>query len=533
VTTTQLGAIGESEYNLANPDPRRWRALGVIAISQLMVVLDASIVNLALPSAKRALEISDANQQWVLTAYTLTFGGLLLLGGRIADYLGRKRMFMIGLSGFAIASALGGLAPTAGTLYAARGLQGVFAAMLAPAALSLVTVTFHDPKERARAFGVYGAISGGGAAIGLLLGGVLTEYLSWRWCLFINTPIAIVTVLLAIGSVRESKATRTGGLDIPGALTVTLGLIALVYGFTKAAPNGPGDSSHWGEPVTLMWFAGAVVLLVAFFLIETRTANPLLPMRVLLERNRGGSYLVMFIVGIGMFAMFLFLGLYLQVVLGYSPVRAGFAFLPFSGGIIIGAGVASQLLPRVGPKPLAVPGLILATIGMLWLTQLKFDSPYATHVLPAMAIMSFGMAFVFIPISSTALHGVGGQDAGVASALINTSQQVGGSLGTALLNTVAATATASYIASHVADGKDAVFAGQVAGYTRAFSFGAGFMMLAAVVALVMLTIGKDAVREEDDDDGAAAVANDSTNVVQRAGRHKAPRGRKQLSPQTR
>lgn len=366
MTTMQLEATGEPEFNLANPDPRRWRALGVIAISQLMVVLDGSIVNLALPSAKRALDISDANQQWVLTAYTLTFGGLLLLGGRIADYLGRKRMFMIGLSGFALASALGGIAPTAGTLYAARGLQRVFAAMLAPAALSLVTVTFHDPKERARAFGVYGAISGGGAAIGLLLGGVLTEYLSWRWCLFINTLIAVVTVLLAIGNIRESKATRTGGLDIPGALTVTLGLIALVYGFTKAAPHGAGDSSHWGEPVTLMWFAAAVVLLAAFFVIETRTANPLLPMRVLLERNRGGSYLVMLIVGIGMFAMFLFLGLYLQVVLGYSPVRAGFAFLPFSGGIIIGAGVAAQLLPRIGPKPLAIPGLILAALGMLW-----------------------------------------------------------------------------------------------------------------------------------------------------------------------
>ena len=273
--TMQVESTGEPVYDATHPDPRRWRALMVIAISQLMVVLDGSIVNLALPSAKAALGISDANQQWVLTAYTLTFGGLLLLGGRVADYLGRKRMFMVGLSGFALASALGGLAPTAGALYAARGLQGIFAALLAPAALSLVTVTFHDPKERARAFGVYGAISGGGAAVGLLLGGVLTEYLSWRWCLFINVPIALLAVLLAVGNVRESRATRTGGFDIPGALTVTIGLIALVYGFTKAAPHGIGAHSNWTDPATLTWFAVAAVLLIAFFVIENRTSNPL------------------------------------------------------------------------------------------------------------------------------------------------------------------------------------------------------------------------------------------------------------------
>ncbi len=496
--TMQVEATGEPAYDATHPDPRRWRALMVIAISQLMVVLDGSIVNLALPSAKAALGISDANQQWVLTAYTLTFGGLLLLGGRVADYLGRKRMFMVGLSGFALASALGGLAPTAGALYAARGLQGIFAALLAPAALSLVTVTFHDPKERARAFGVYGAISGGGAAVGLLLGGVLTEYLSWRWCLFINVPIALLAVLLAVGNVRESRATRTGGFDIPGALTVTIGLIALVYGFTKAAPHGIGAHSNWTDPATLTWFAVAAVLLIAFFVIENRTSNPLLPMRVLLERNRGGSYLVLLLVGVGMFAMFLFLGLYLQVILGYSPVKAGFAFLPFSGGIILGAGIASQLLPRLGPKPLAVPGLVAVALGMLWLTRLEVDSPYLTRVLPAMVVMSIGMAFVFIPISSTALHGVGHQDAGVASALINTSQQIGGSLGTALLNTLATTAAASYIATHLRDGQSAIAAGQVEGYTQAFFAGACFMLAAAVIAFVMLTIGKDAVKESDD-----------------------------------
>ena len=360
------------------PDPTRWRALGVIAIAQLMVVLDASIVNLALPSAKAALGITDANQQWVITAYTLTFGGLLLLGGRIADYVGRKRAFIIGLIGFATASALGGLAPSQGFLFAARGLQGAFAALLAPAALSLLTVTFHEPKERARAFGVYGAISGGGAAIGLLLGGVLTEYLSWRWCLLVNAPIAIAAVFMAIPWVHESKAEGDTRYDVAGAVTATLGLVSLVYGFTKAAPKGLQDSAHWTDAGTLVWFAAAAILLTSFFVIENRVSNPLLPMRVLLDRNRGASYLVSLITGIGLFAMFLFLGLYLQVILHYSPVKAGFAFLPFSLGIILGAGASSQLLPRVGPKPLLVPGLIAGSVGLLLLTRLTPHSSYAT-----------------------------------------------------------------------------------------------------------------------------------------------------------
>ncbi|HEY5247094.1 MAG TPA: MFS transporter, partial [Dermatophilaceae bacterium] len=283
------------------PDPRRWYALGVIAIAQLMVVLDASIVNLALPSAKADLGISDANQQWVVTAYTLAFGGLLLLGGRVADFVGRKRMFIIGLLGFAAASALGGLAPSQGLLFTARALQGGFGAFLVPAALSLLTVTFHDPKERAKAFGVYGAIAGGGAAIGLLLGGVLTEYASWRWCLLVNVPIALLAVIGAARELKESKAGGNTRYDVPGAVTVTGGLIALVYGFTQAAPAGPGAPSRWTDPGTLGWFGLAVVLLVSFFVIETRTENPLLPMRVLLDRNRGGSYLVQLIVGIGLF----------------------------------------------------------------------------------------------------------------------------------------------------------------------------------------------------------------------------------------
>ena len=480
-------------------DPKRWRALGVIAIAQLMIVLDASIVNLALPSAKRDLGIADADQQWVITAYALAFGGLLLLGGRIADYIGRKRAFIIGLLGFAGASALGGIASSPMLLFGARGLQGVFAALLAPAALSLIAVTFHAPKERARAFGVYGAIAGGGAAIGLLLGGVLTEFFSWRWCLLVNVPIAIAAAALSIPFVRESRAEGSAQYDVLGAITVSVGLVSLVYGFTKAAPHAFTESAHWTEPTTLAWFGLAAVMLVSFFVIETRVPSPLLPMRVLLDRNRGASYLVSLIVGIGLFAMFLFLGLYLQIVKGYTPIAAGFAFLPFSVGIIIGAGIASQLLPRVGPKPLMVPGLIMGAAGLFWLSRLEYNSPYVGHVLPAMLLISLGMAFNFIPVSTTALHGIGRADAGVGSAMLNTSQQVGGAVGTALLNTFAVAATTAYIAANGKAGAAGINPALTAGYTRAFEAGAGFLLLAAIVAFFMLTIGKDAAKESDND----------------------------------
>lgn len=501
--STTPATSGSGASSVPSPDPLRWKALLVIGIAQLMVVLDASIVNLALPSAKADLGISDADQQWVVTAYTLTFGGLLLLGGRIADYAGRKRVFIIGLLGFAAASALGGIAPTAGLLFAARALQGGFAALLAPAALSLITVTFHEPKERARAFGVYGAIAGGGAAIGLLLGGVLTEYLSWRWCLLVNIPIAIIAAVLAVPYVRESRAEGDASYDVVGAVTATLGLVALVYGFTKAAPSSYTESANWTEPSTLVWFALAAVMLVTFFVVETRVSNPLVPMRVLINRNRGASYLVSLIVGVGLFAMFLFLGLYLQVVLGYSPITAGFAFLPFSAGIIVGAGIASQLLPRVGPKPLMVPGLLAGAGGLAFLSLLEADSNYWTHVLPAMLVISLGMAFTFIPVSTTALHGIGKHDAGVGSALLNTSQQVGGAVGTALLNTVAVAATTAYLAANAASGQAALPAALTEGYTRAFLVGAGFLVAAAIVTAFMITIGKDAAAEDDEADAPA------------------------------
>lgn len=480
-------------------DPRRFRALAVIGIAQLMIVLDASIVNLAIPSAQEDLGISAANVQWIVTAYTIAFGGLLLLGGRIADYAGRKRTLIIGLLGFAAASLLGGLSPSQEWLFGARALQGAFAALMAPAALALISVTFHRPAERAKAFGVMGAIAGGGAAVGLLLGGVLTQYLSWRWCLAVNTPIAIATALAARALVRESRATGNTSYDIPGALTATFGLIALVLGFTQAAPKGFGDDAGWTEPLTLACFGLAAVLLASFLIIETRTANPLLPMRIITERNRGGAYLSSLISGAGMFAMFLFLGLYLQLVMGLSPVKAGLAFLPFSVGMILAAGAAANLLPKLGPKPLMVPGLLAGAAGMAWLTQLEADSSYWTHVLPAMLIMSVGMAFNFIPTATVALHAVGHHDAGVASAVINTSQQVGGSLGTALMNTVAVTATTGFIA---ANGSDDLMAALTHGYSRGFLLGTVLLLTAAVVVAVLIRIGPSAAAE---DDAPAAV----------------------------
>jgi EmrB/QacA subfamily drug resistance transporter len=485
------------------PDPKRWLALMVIAIAQLMIILDASIVNVALPAMQDDLKITETNLQWVVTAYTLAFGGLLLFGGRIADFMGRKRSFVIALIGFAFASGLGGVAPNAELLFAARALQGAFAALMAPAALSLLTVTFTDTKERARAFGVFGAISGGGAAIGLILGGVLTEYASWRWTLGVNVPIALIAAGLAIPLVKESRAEGDRHFDVPGVLLSALGLVSLVYGFTKAAEEGVG----WGDPVTITLLVVAAVLLVAFVVRETRTEHPLLPMRVILDRTRGGSYLVFMLVGAGLFAMFLFLTLYFQRTLGYSPLEAGWAFLPFSGGIILGAGVVSQLLPRVGPRPLMLVGLVLAPAGMLWLTRIGVESSYATDVLPAQLLMSFGLAAVFVPAASTALVGVEQRDAGIASAVLNTAQQVGGSLGLAILTTIFSSALTGWFEDNQAKLADPAFAAtaeataSVEGYHAAFYSAAGLFAVALVAAFLLIRAKKEDLPTE----GAVAV----------------------------
>jgi len=466
----------------AGLDPNRWRALIVIAIAQLMVVLDASIVNIALPAMQQDLGMTDANRQWVITAYTLAFGGLLLLGGRIADYQGRKRMFIVGLIGFAAASFLGGLSTTQGMLFGARALQGVFAALLAPAALSLISVTFTESKERARAFGVFGAISGGGAAIGLVAGGLLTEYASWHWTLLVNTPVAIIAVLLAIPFVRESRATGNTSYDIPGAITATLGLVSVVYGITKAGSEG------WGATSTLTFLGIGVVLLIIFIVIEAKTSHPLLPLRILTNRNRGGAYLASFFIGVGLFAMFLFLTFFFQGVLGYSPLKSGLLFLPFSAGVVVSAGIASQLMPRVGPRWVTTGGFALAVVGMLMLLRLTPSSAYVGDILPSLILVSLGMGLIFVPLSAVSLYAVGDRDAGVASAVLNTSQQIGGSVGVAFLNTIAASATAAYIIANQlqAPTPDAL----VAGFHRGFIWAAGILLFAGVIWVVLVTMTK-------------------------------------------
>ncbi len=454
------------------PDPRRWLALAVIAAATLMVVLDISIVNLALPQAQAELGMSDATRGWVVTAYTVAFGGLLLLGGRVGDLAGRKRIFIVGLLGFAVASAAGGLAPTAGVLFAARALQGAFAALLAPAALSLVSVTFVEPTERAKAFAVYGAVAGGGGAVGLILGGLLTEYVSWRWCLFVNIPIALTAALAAVATVPHQEGARgPHRYDVPGALTVTAGSVALVYGVTLA-----GEGSGWLSPGPVALFVTAAVLLGMFVAVERRSANPLLPLRVVTDRVRGGSFVTSALISAGMFAMFLLLAYYLQLDLALSPLLAGLAILPFSVGIVATATAAARLLPRYGPRPLMVGGMAAGTLGMGWLAFLAATSGYWLGVFPAMVIMGIGLGLVFVPLSSVALTGVDPTDAGVASALLNATQQVGGAVGVALLNTLY---TAS-LARSAATGT-ATLEAHAAGYQLAFAVATGLFLVALVV----------------------------------------------------
>ncbi|HKE63592.1 MAG TPA: MFS transporter [Micromonosporaceae bacterium] len=479
----------------AQPDRRRWYALIVIMLGQLMVVLDATVVNVALPHAQAALDISNADRQWIVTAYTLTFGGLLLLGGRIADYFGRKRTFMVGLIGFAAASALGGAAVNEAMLFGARALQGAFGALLAPAALSLLTVTFTEAKDRAKAFGVFGAISGGGAAIGLISGGVLTQYASWRWCLFVNVPFALLALALAIPIVKESKAQGNTRYDIPGAILATLGLVALVYGFTEAAKPHGTSTNGWSAPMTISMLVAAAVLLGGFLWWESRVKNPLLPLRVITDRNRGSSFLVSILIGAGLLGMFLFMTFYLQQTQHYSPLKTGVVYLPFSAGIIVSAGIAAQLLPRVGPRILMTVGGVLATASMIYLTQLKADSSYVGAILPAFIAMSLGMGLLFVPLGATALSGVSNHDAGVASAMVNTTQQVGGSLGTALLNTIFTTALAGFVASHGASAA-AQTSGAIHGYNVAFTASAILFAAAALLSLLFIRRPADMVPDD-------------------------------------
>jgi EmrB/QacA subfamily drug resistance transporter len=472
-------------------DRQRWFALGIVLVAQLLIVLDVTVVTIALPTAQQALHISEANRQWVLTAYTIAFGGLLLLGGRIADYTGRKRAFIVGLIGFAAASALGGAAVNQGMLFGARALQGAFAAVMAPAALSLLTVAFTHPRERALAFGMFGAVSGGGSAVGLLVGGVLTEYASWRWTLLISTPIAIAAALGAVAWVHESRTPSSTRYDVLGAITSTLGLMALVYGFTQAAPAGNGGGSRWGSPVAVSMFIVAGVLLVSFVLIELRSSNPLLPIRVVRDRNRGGSFLVAGILGVALFGIFLLLSFYMQQTLHYSALRTGVAFLPFTVGVIAGSIVSTQVMPRLGARiPMAL-GLALAAVGTFLLTRVGPTTGYWSHVFPPQLVISVGLGLAYGPLTSTALVKVDNRDAGVASALVNAVQQVGGSLGTALLNTIAVSAFTSYLVSHAINPQTnpaGVSVATVHGYIVAFWVSGALMAAAAIIAAVLIRV---------------------------------------------
>ncbi|MFF9092817.1 MULTISPECIES: MFS transporter [unclassified Streptomyces] len=409
-------------------------ALLVIASCQLMVVLDITIVNIALPHIQSALHFSTTSLAWVVNAYTLTFGGLLLLGGRTGDILGRRRVFMFGVALFAVASLLGGLAQNPGELLAARALQGVGGAIASPTALSLVSTTFKEGPERNRAFGVFAAVSAGGGAIGLLMGGILVEWLNWRWVLFVNVPIGALIVLATPRFIRESER-HPGHFDIAGALTSTVGMVLLVYGFIRAAQEG------WRDALTLASFAAAVVVLAGFVLIERRSKQPITPLHMFADRNRAGTYGIMLCLAAAIFGMFFFLTLFVQDVLGFSPLQAGLAFLPVSAVIAVGAGLASRFLPRYGPKPFMVTGAILAAAGLSWLTLTDVNSTYAGSILGPMLVFSLGMGMEFVSLTLMALSNVAPREAGAASGLLNATQQVGGSLGLSILVTTFGTAS--------------------------------------------------------------------------------------------
>jgi EmrB/QacA subfamily drug resistance transporter len=459
---------------------RRWLILVIIGIAQLMVVLDVTIVNIALPSAQQDLGFSDDDRQWVITAYALAFGSLLLLGGRIADLFGRKWTFIAGLLGFAGASALGGAAQSFDLLVAARALQGAFGALLAPAALSILATTFTNPDERGKAFAVYAAIAGMGGAIGLLLGGALTELLDWRWCLYVSIAFAVPAAIGATRLMHHIPTPSRPRLDIPGVLTASSGLFALVFGLARAESDG------WDDPVTLGFLAASAVLLIGFVALERRVAHPLLPLRVVTDRDRGASFLAIGTASAGLFGLFLFLTFYLQNTKGMTALETGLAFLPLSFSIApTVAIVTTRLLPRVGPRPLVPVGMVIAGVGMLLLTRIGVDTAYASHVLPSLVLIGVGFGLVVGPSFTTATFGVPPRDSGVASAMINTSQQIGGSIGAALLSTLAASAATDYVAGH-GPAPEVLRQAAVEGYATAFWWAAGIFAVGAIVCGTLL-----------------------------------------------
>ncbi len=460
--------------------PNRWAVLALLGVAQLMVVLDATIVNIALPSAQRALHFSTDSRQWAVTAYALAFGSLLLLGGKLGDLFGRKWTLIGGLTGFAVASAIGGLAQSFGMLVAARALQGAFGAMLAPSALGLLTVTFQGSPDRPKAFGIFSAIAAGGASVGLLLGGVLTQAISWRWSLYVNLVIAVPTAIVALRLLRNERQPDRPRIDLPGVALASGGLFALVYGFSNA------ETSSWSDPLTIVALSASAVLLTGFLAVERRVEHPLLPLHIVWDRARGGAYATIALAGSAVFAVFLFLTYYMQQNLGYSPLKTGLAFLPMTVMIVLTATtVQTRVLHRTGAKPLVMTGMTLGLVAMILFTQLTPHGAYATHVLPGLLLTGVGMGCVFAPAFSTATLGVKSADAGIAAAMVNTSQQVGGSVGTALLSTIFASAAASFASAH-AKTAGLASAASIHGYTTAFEWAAALFGVGLLVALLIL-----------------------------------------------
>ncbi|MFS4094227.1 MFS transporter [Streptomyces sp. AF1A] len=484
-----------------HPDPRRWGALIFISTAQLMVILDSAIMNIALPSAQHALHFSDDGRQWVITAYGLAFGGLLILGGRLGDIMGRKRAFTIGLIGFALASALGGASVNLPMLLTARAAQGVFGALLAPAAMALISLAFTDHRERAKAFGIFGAIATAGGALGLLLGGVLTQFLDWRWALLINIPIAVIGIIGAMSVVHDVHTEHARArLDIPGAILATLGLVAVVFGFSQAEISG------WGSGTTVAMFAVGLALLISFLVVEGKIKSPLLPLHVLTERNRAGAYLSVGLAVISMFGMFLFLSYYMQLVKGYSPLRTGLAFLPLAAAQVTGSmAIGARLTAKVRPGLLMAAGYLVSAAGVLLMALLQTDSSYGMLAV-AEIITGLGIGTAFMPSMSLGTHGVEPKDAGVASAMVNTSQQVGGSVGTALLNTIAASSTATYLLAH-AHTASSTRSALVHGFSTAYWWGVGFLVLSAAISLFAVDAPKPGhAPAADEADAAEPVA---------------------------
>lgn len=473
------------------PDPLRWKALVVLAVAQFMVVLDASIVNVALPSIQRDLHFTDESLQWVVNAYTLAFGGFLLLGGRAADLFGRRRIFIAGLGLFSLASLVGGFATTSEWLIIARGVQGLGAAIVAPAALSIVTTTFTEGAERNKALGIWGALAGAGGAAGVLLGGMLTEWAGWEWVLFVNVPIGVAAAVIAPRYVRESHGHEKTSMDIAGATLVTGGLVVLVYALVDAERAG------WGSGQTIGLIALSVALLIAFLVVEGKLVkHPVMPLGIFRNRNVASADAVALLVGASLFSMFFFISLYLQQVLGFSALDAGLAYLPLALTIVISAGTASQLVTKVGPKPILVAGLALTAIGLLLFTRISPDGTFLGDVLVPSLVVAAGLGFSFVPLTITAVAGVTHNEAGLASGLINTAQQVGGALGLAILSSIAN----SRISNVLGDGPPnpaAVPKAMTEGFQLAFAVGAGFAVIGIVIALLAVPrVSRDELPQE-------------------------------------